>query len=347
MALTPDQIDDFVNLTLSNFKTGKWTDISLQHQEYVSMQLIRDKGIEERGGKDISFRVQTKNTGNARPSGLYDQDVTNVDDVTVAASVPWAFQTTNFSYDIMEDMFQSDRETIIKELVIREHDALNSMAELMEEQLWNAPSSSTETVPMGVPFWLQKDATTTPGGDFNGGNPTGFSGGAAGISSSTYPKWRNWTFGYTNVTTDDLVAKLKKAIAFTNFMPPNPHPELGYGKSSYTIYTTYRVQEPLERLAESRNDNLGSDVARYQNAVTVGGVPIKWVPYLNANDTTDPLYGINWKKFRPFVKSGLQMRRHPPKQAPRQRNVREVHFDNAMNFCCYDRRAQFVGSKSA
>lgn len=344
--LTPDQIDDFVNLTLSTFKRNQWTDISLEHQEYVSARMVREKGVQEQGGKDISFRIKTKNTGNARTFGLFGQDITNVEDVTISASVPYSLQTTNFSYDIHEDLFQSDRETIIRELQIREHDALSDMAELMEELLWTAPSSAAETKPLGIPFWIQKDATTTPGGAFNGGNPAGFASGAAGVDSTVYPRWRNWTFGYTSVTTDDLVAKVKKALAFTNFMAPVPHPELGFGNSQYHIYTTYRVQEPLERLAETRNDNLGSDVARYINQVTIGGTPVQWVPYLEANDTSDPVYGVNWKVFRPFVKTGCNMRRNPPKQAARQHNVREVHYDNAMNYICYNRRALWVGSKS-
>ena len=344
MALLPDQIDDFVNLTLSKFKRYKWTDISLEHQEYVSATLIDEKKVREQGGKDISFRLKTRNTGNARNTGMYAQDVTNVEDVTITASVPWAMQTTNFSYDIYEDLFQSDRETIIKEMQLRDHDAMSDMAELNEENLWSAPTSSSDDRPMGIPFWLQKDASTTPDGAFNGGNPTGWSGGAAGVDSTAYPRWRNWTFGYTKVTTDDLVRKLKKAMAMTHFVAPVPHPELGFGKAQYTIYTTYRVQEPLERLAESRNDNLGADVAKYINQVTVGGTPIKWVPYLEANDTSDPLYGVCWKHFRPFVKKGANMRRNKPKQAARQHTVREVHIDNWQNYICYNRRSCFVGS---
>jgi hypothetical protein len=348
MALLPHQIDDFVNLTLDNFKKVKWTDLSLEHQEYVSAQLITDKNVVEAGGPYVNFKLKTRNTGNARKTGLYAQDITNVEDVTISAQVPWAMQTTNFSYDINEDLFQSDRETIIREMVIRDHDAMSDMAELIEECFWSAPTGTSDAqTPMGVPFWLQKDATTTPGGGFNGGNPSGFTSGCAGVSSTTYPRWRNWTFGYTNVTTDDMVTKVKKSLAFTNFQAPVPHPELGFGgKTDYAIYTTYRVTEPLERLAESRNDNLGSDVARYVNAVTIGGVPVKWVPYLEANDTSDPLYGINWKVFRPFTKKGLSMRRNPPKQAARQHTVREVHIDNALNFICLNRRMTFVGSKS-
>jgi len=346
--LTPDQIDDFVTLTLSHFKKKKWTDISLEHQHYVASGLISEKSVQEQGGKDISFRLKTKNTGNARNTGLYAQDSAKVEDVMISASVPWAKQTVNFSYDIDEDLFQSDAETIISELKIREHDAMSDMAELNEENLWSAPSSSADGRPMGIPFWLQKDATTTPDGGFNGGNPSGFSAGAAGVDSTAFPRWRNWTAGYTDVTSADLVRKVKKSLAFTHFVAPVPHPELGFANPDHCIYTTYRVQEPLERLAESRNDNLGNDVAKYINQVVIGGVPVKWTPYLEANDTSDPLYGINFKTFRPFVKRGCNMRRSAPMPAPghTQHTVRTVHVDNWMNYICYNRRMCFVISKS-
>jgi hypothetical protein len=344
MALTPDQVTDFVNLTLSKFKKHKWTDLSLEHQRYVSSGIINSKKVMEDGGKDISFRLKTKNTGTARNTGMFAQDITAVEDVSIAASVPWSMQTCNWSWDIYEDLFQSDDETIVRTLVMREHDALSDMAELQEENLWSAPASTTDTRPMGIPFWFQKDADTTPGGAFNGGNPSGFTSGRAGVSSSTYPRWKNWTFGYTTVDTDDLISKVKKALAFTEFDAPVPHPQLGFGQADFFIYTTYSVQEPLERLAETRNDNLGKDLAKYMNQVTVGGVPIKWVPYLEANDTSDPLYGVNWGTFRPFCKRGATMRRGKPKDAPRQHTVKEVHIDNWMNWVNYNLRCNWVGS---
>ena len=343
MALTPEQIEEFAALTLSLFKKHKWTDLSLEHQEYVASGIITEKNVQERGGKTIDFRIKHKNTGNSRNTGMFAQDITKVDDVITSASVPWAMQTTNFSYDIYEDLFQSDRETIIKELQIREHDALSDMAELNEENLWSQPTSTSDTRPMGVPFWIKKYVVASDG-SFEGGNPTGFTSGAAGVDVATFPRWKNWTFKYTNPTTTDLVKKVKKSLAFTHFMPPVPHPELGYGSAAHQIYTTYRVQEPLERLAETRNDNLGADVAKYINSVVIGGVPIKWVPYLEANDTADPLYGVNWKHFRPVVKKGANMTRSKPKPAAKQHTVREVHIDNWMQYCCYNRRAMWVGS---
>ena len=342
--LRHDQIDDFVTLTLSKFIKHKFTDLALELTEYIAQMIINEKKVEYQGGKDISWRIKTKNIGTARNSGLYDTDVTAVDDVMVSASTPWFMQTTNFSYDIYEDLFQSDGETIIRELKIREQSALSDMAELQEENLWSAPTSTTDNRPMGIPFWLQKDPTTTPSGAFNGGNPSGFSSGAAGVSSTTYPRWANWTFGYTSVTTADMVKKVKKALRFTEFRSPVPTPELGWGNHSCEMYTTYDVIDDLERLAESRNDNLGKDVAKYMNQVTIGGCPVKFVHYLENNDSSKPIYGVNWKVFRPYVKTGCNMRRNKPKEAARQHTVREVHIDNWMNYTCVNRRACFSGS---
>jgi hypothetical protein len=346
MALTPNLVDDFVNLTLPLLKRVKWTDLALEYQDYISSDLIDDKKVVEEGGETIKFQVKTKNTGTARNTGMYAQDITKVEDLTISAKVPWAMQTANFSYDIYEDLFQSDRETIIKELTLRDHAAMSDLAELNEENLWTAPTGTSDTRPMGIPFWVQK-SIATPDGGFNGGNPSGFTAGAAGIDATEYPRWKNWAFQYTSITAEDLVKKIKKSLAYTSFKPPVPHPELGFGKAEYNIFTTYAVQEALERLAETRNDNLGSDVARFIGRVTVGGVPIRWVPYLTANDSTNPLYGINWKVFRPFVKKGATMRRNPPKIGARQHTVREVHIDNWMNYICYNRRNCWVGSTSA
>lgn len=345
MALTPEQIDDFTNLTLKKFNFDKWTDISLDLQEYVAPKMLQDKKVMVAGGQQINFKVQTKNTGNAKNTGMYAQEQTNVEDLTVDANVPWTKQTTSVAWDIDEPEFQSDRETIIRVLDVRERSALSDLAELDEQNLWSAPTGTSDTRPMGIPFWIQKDATTTPGGGFNGGNPSGFTSGCAGVSSSDYPNWSNWAFGYTSVD-DVLIQRVKKAMAFTHFMAPVPHPELGFGDVAYAIYTTYRVQEPLERRAESRNDNLGADLAKYLNAVVIGGVPTKWVPYLENNDTSDPLYGVCWRHIRPVVKKNRNMRRSEVLKSYSQPTMRKYHIDRWMNWVGYDRRRLWVGSTS-
>ena len=345
MPLTPDQLTDFSNFTLSRFYRRRWVDISLPFQRYISASMFTKKKIQEQGGKDIEFQVQLKNTGNAVNTGLFAQDVTGVEDVSESGTVPWSKQSTNFSFDVDEPAFQTTETEIVSILAVREHDAYNSLHELNEENLWTAPTGTTDTRPMGIPFWIQKDATTDVNGAFNGGNPSGFGSGAAGISSTTNTNWRNWTFGYTQVTIDDAVKKMKKSIAFTRFVAPHKHPELTFGGSDYMIYTTYAVQEALERLAETRNDNLTNDVARYVDNILVAGIPTRWVPFLNENDTVGSIYGVCWQSFRPIVKRGVFMRptRVP---SPNQHTVRRVFYDTWMNYICINRRNQWRGTTS-
>lgn len=348
MPLTHDQIADFTKATISKFHKRKWVDLSLDLTSYPSSQLITREKLVEWGGDAIKFDAQYRNLGNARAAGLFSQDVLADRDQLIQGSVGWTKQTCNYIYDIDMHEFQGGPETIVPLLTMKEHSCHNDIAVLREQQLWGQPSSTTDAqqTPYGIPFWIKKDATTTVGGAFNGGNPTGFSAGAAGIDSSTYAAWKNWTFGYTTPDIADLVAKVKKAMVFTEFEAPHPHAELGFGKSDYNIFTTYRVVEPLERLAETRNDNLGKDLAKYVGQVTIGGVPMKMVHYLENNDTSDPLYGVNWKYFRPYVKRGCDMRKTGPERVAGQHTVYAVFFDTWMNYICVNRRAQWVGSKS-
>jgi hypothetical protein len=344
MALRPDHIDDFVTLTLARFKQASWTDISTDLQHYVVSRFFKPKTVQEAGGSLIDFKIKVRNMGTAKDTGMFGRDTTKVEDVMVAAQVPWAMQTANWSYDIYEDLFQSSRETIIRTLKIREHSAMTDLAELMERNLWKAPADASDTTQMGIPYWIQMDGVTEPGGGFHGGNPSGFPAGCANVNSNTHTNWRNWTFGYTTINRDDFVVKVKKALAFTDFHPPVAHPSLGFsGENQYELFTTYDVTERLERLAEDRNDRLGSDVARFMGKVTIGGVPIRWVPYLQHNTSNNPIYGINWSVIRPFAKTGCQMRRNKPEKAPGQHTVRNCHIDNWSNYICYDRRRTFGG----
>jgi hypothetical protein len=346
MSLTPSDMDDLVVATLPLYKRRTLTDIALDLPEYASARILTQKNVIERGGERINFKVKTRNTGLARNTGILSEDVTGIEDVLVSASVPWTKQTVNWSYSVDEPEFQSDEETIIDILRVRDQDAQSDMAELNEENLWSAPTSTSDNRPMGIPFWLQKDTNTAANdGTMNGRDPSGFTGGRGGISSTTYAKWRNWTFRYAAYTTDDLVRKVKRSLVFTKFVNPVPMiKETGYGPMQREIYTTYRVIEPLERLAELRNENHGSDLAKYMGQVTIGGVPLRLAHYLESNDTNDPLYGVDWGVFRPFVRKGANMRRMGPVAMPKQHDGKTVHYDTWMNYCCYNLRKCWVGS---
>jgi len=355
--LLPDKLSDFVELTINNFKRRTWTDISLDLQKYVvASRLFQRHKVKERGGPKIDFKVQTTNTGTAKNTAMYAIDATLRKDLMTNGTESWTKQTVNYSYDIDEPYFQTDLETIVRELQVLEHSAYNDMFELHEENLWTAPASTTQDprVPSGVPYWIIKDATTTPAGAFSGGNPAGNSSGAGNISTTTYPNWDNWTWGYTGsassptVTRDEFVERARKACEFTYFKAPHAFSETstGFGEMDTACYTTWRVLTLLEKLLEGRNDNLGADLNKFRGSVLLKGNPVDWVPYLETNDTSDPFYGINWRYFSPYVRRGKDWFRHPIKQSAHQHSVKEVHIDTWMNYICYNRRRQFVGSHS-
>lgn len=345
--LSPADFVDFAQLTLSRFTKKSWIDISLGSQHYIAAsKLYTSKKVVERGGTNVRWEVQVRNGQAARNVTLLQPDQMSIQDLMTYATVPFRKQTNSFSFGLEEEEFQSGPELIIDVLKVREHACMNALFELMEDNLWQAPQTTTENRPYGVPFWIKKDATTTVGGAFNGGNPTGFSDGAGGISSTTYTRWKNWTFGYTNVDRDDLVAKVRKAMRYCEFKNPHAFAQLDAGKSNWGFYTTETVLAGLELLLDSRNDNLGVDLAKYMGSVLINGSPVEWVPYLNDNDSTNPFYGINWTVFKPFVKSGWDMKRSEPIQQPFQHNWWTVHIDHWCNYLCENRRRCFVGSTS-
>ena len=347
MPLLPDQLDDFTTLTLDNFKKKSWVDLSLdnQHHCFAAKFLSGKARTPYQGGAHLNWKVQTTNTGTAKFSELYSVEATAVKDLMTTAKVPFTKATVNFSYDVDEQSFQSDRETIIREIDIRRHSAVNDYFELMEAALWSSPASDSESprTPLGIPFWIQKSATT-PGGAFTGGDPSGHSSGAANINVADVPNWKNWSGNYTSVSRDDLIAKMRKAIAHTYFQAPKQFAELGNGKgdSDWAFYTTYSVVEDMEKLLESRNDNLGVDLAKYAGSVVVKGNPVIWVPYLDSNDSSNPIYGVNHKVLQYHYKTGKDMLWHPPQKAARQHTTREVHMDSWGQFICLNRRRLFV-----
>ena len=345
MALYHEQIDDFVELTLNKYEKDAWVDISLPLQEYhFAAKWFKDKKKPSRGGPRCEWKLRVDNQGTAKHSGLYAVDNTNRKNVMTNGKQEWSKQTVNYIFDIDEDAFQSGPETIVREMLLNEQGLYNDFFQLMETAMWTAPSSDSQDPrpPSGVPFWLQKASAAAP--SFQGGDPAGFSSGAAGIATGTYERWKNYAGQYTQVSRDDLIEKVVNACDFTYFKAPRSYPEIGGGEAQYGLYTVHSVLAECRQILEGQNDNLGRHAGWGANGeVLIKSNPLTWVPALtesssDAYDSQNPFYGINWKKFQYFFKEGRDMVKYPPKPAARQHTVRERHMDNWGNFICYDRR---------
>jgi hypothetical protein len=345
MPIRPHDVPDFVTLTIDNYKKGKWERAIDEYPQYATARILSSKGMDEMGGAKLKWPLQTGTVNNARLAGLFDVDSTQVGTLASMAEVPWSCVTTSWAYDIYEDMFQDDALTIVNQIKMRENDALANLVVVNEGYFWGAPTSASDTRPAGVPYWIVKDATTAVDGDFTANLPSGHTT-VAGIDPATVEGHRNWAFGYTAVTIDDLIRKIKRAMRNTMFEPPVPHPQLAFsGKADKEIWTTEDVLASMETECENRNENHGNELTKFVNNVVVGGVPVRISWHLNATDSSDPVYGIDWSYFRPFKKRGGYNQR-TLKNSPTQRNVREVHYDNWYNYACFSRKRMWVGSTS-
>ena len=280
----------------------------------------------------------TGTSGATRDTGLYEVDSVNVADVMQTASVPWRHMTTNYAIERREIAMNTGAAQIVDLVKIRRHDAMVDLAKHLEERFWSKPDTSADNLKMfGVPYWICWGAGTQ---GFNGGNPDGFSAGAAGLDSSTYSQWQNYTDTYAVPTAADLVTKWRRASTFTKFMAPQQSPSYG-SPARYGYYTDYTVIASLEAVLAAQNDNLGYDIASQDGKVVFRGTPVTWVPFLEGR-AGGAIYGINWGNFKPAFLSGEYLREEGPVKASNQHTVFQTHLDLTMNMMCTDRRSNFV-----
>lgn len=343
MALTAEQIIDLLTTTQRDLGKLRWTDIATDLQEYIALpQILQKKKVRFGSGIGIQWNVMTGNSGAAKNVGLYAVDDVNVGDIMQTANIPWRHTTTNYAFERREIAMNRQPARIVELVKTRRVDAMLSLAGLCEENLWGKPADSSDDVtPYGVKYWIVPN--TSEG--FNGGNPAGFAAGAAGLDSTAYARWRNWTAQYTAITKEDLIRKWRKAFRFCQFRSPVPQPNYLPGtQGQYGFYSNYDVVGTMEEILENQNDNLGNDVASKDGKTVFRGIAVTWAPFLE-DESTDPVIGINWGTFKPVFLDGEYMREEAPRQAPNQHTVFEVHVDLTANYECRDRRRNFWLSK--
>ena len=337
MALQAADIQDIVNTTLPHLGKMKLTEIATDLQEYVALPQLMNKNRVDDTGRSIEWRVMKSHSGAAKNVGLYNQDNLNVADNIVVATIPWRHTTTNYSFDERENAMQGSPAEILNIIKVRRADARIALTELVEDNFWDKPTDSSDTLqPFGIFYWLVRNATA----GFNGGNPSGFTSGAGNISSSTYSRWSNYTDQYVNVSRADLQKKLRSACRKTKFRSPMNHAK-NDGLDDYSMYINNDTIESMEELAEEQNDRIGFDLASAMDRTTFKRIPLVYTPQLDS-DTTNPVVGINWGTFKFCILPGFYLKESGAKVAPNQHNVVENHVDLSWNLKCMNRRRNFL-----
>ena len=348
MPYAAENYADLVTTTLNSYKKNEWSDIVLDLQKYVAMPyVLSKKRVEFTSGPKYEFRVRLFSNDAAENTKLNAENNYTTADVMKTGEVPWRHTHTYWSLEERLISMNRDPGKILSLIKLSKHDAMTSLAEQCETNFFNAPTSSTdETAPFGLPYWDVKNNTE----GFNGGAPSGHTL-VGNLSPTTYTRWKNWTPQYTKVTKTDFVRKIRTAMVKTKFRPPvaydsasgqSPSNEGTKAQNRFTLFSGYDVIRPLEELLEAQNDSLGNDVASKDGMVMIRRTPMEYAAYLDDNDTTDAVYGICWDAFTCAVLKGEYLResdvRHHP-TAPRTL-IQDIYLTH--NFCCNDRRQQFV-----
>lgn len=341
---TVAQIVDLVNTTRAEEGKNKITNHMLSMKEYVAApELFKKNRMSVESGDSIEFTYAYQNSGAAHHTKIGATESVDVPQLTVRGSVPWRFSTTNYMFDRREKGMNSGEAKIFDLIKLRREASVASWIELAEDTWWSKPADSTDDeTPFGLDYWIV-GASGAP--SFQGGNPTGFSSGRAGISSSTYTRFQNYAGVYTAISRADLVAKMREAAWQCGFKSPINLPEYS-GKSNHAYYTTYDVVSQFETLLEGQNENLGNDVAAKDGMVKFRGNNVVAVPKLQRdNSSTDPIYGVDWGTMKVVVKSGGWQYEHPPMTPTYRPNEVINYVDFQYNFVCYDPRRNFKLNK--
>ena len=335
--ITATGLNDLVATTLRDLGKPKFTEIATDLQDHTAMKnLLRKNRVQLQSGYGVQWDVMVNHTGSSSNVGLGATDVVNIVDTMVQATADWRNTTSNYAFFGQEIDMNREPARIANLVQERRLACMISLAELMEANFWGPPVSSTDSVtPWGINMWIVKNATE----GFNGGAPSGYS--SIGLNPTTYPRWQNWTYQYTNVSYDDLIRHWRKAAQFTKFKPPvDGIPTFNTG-DMYGFYTNYAVIGLLEEVLTAQNEDLGSDIASQDGKLLFRRTPVEWVPKLEA-DTTNPVYGLNWGTFKTYVLSGWWLKETSIPIYPGQHTMSAHFLDSTYQWVAKNRRDKFV-----
>lgn len=351
------EIDDFVAATMELLiDKGKFTNLLSDRNDYPAVREIMERHKKVYQGEDWTFDVAIadNNTGNgtAKFTKLFDTDASNRVDVLKRGRVSPRFVTANYTYDVREKVLNSGSKVQRIDYVNSKMVSMyQSYYELMELAFWGKPAGPTDDItPEGIKFWIlpaTDSVAATAGtkmGSFEAVNP-GTNWFRAGIDSTEFNRWSNWSAQYAEVTPADLVKKMRYAARKTLFKSPLKvgEPTLGKGRA---IYANTDTVMNMEEILEAQNMNLGNDLASKDGKTLFKGNPIYNVSTLD-DDKTAPVYMIDWSTFSAAVLAGWDKHVSAPKEVANQHNVRAVFLDASFNFACTNLRNQAVISKKA
>jgi hypothetical protein len=320
-------------------KRGAWLDAQTSLTKHVlCRELWKARQKKFAGGHPWEWQVQVDHNHSARHVKLYQKNASAINDTMVTASVEPRFVNAHYTYDVREKAFNRGPEQIADFLQTKVVASRVSLFELLEYDLLHKPEDSTDTeTPYGLEYWVVKNATE----GFYGADPSGFTGGRAGLPTATYANLANYSGTYAAVTDEDLLTKLSRMMRKTDFTSVVEHAQPTVGAAGRIILVGDTVYGACEQLLRAGNMNIGNDLVRFNNKVMYGSTPLTYTPKLDG-ESDAPVYTLNTEYLQIGVQEGWEDTVSPPILVPGYTHVYRVDTDCTLQMVCTDVRRQGV-----
>ncbi len=344
-SLTVSQLQDLIELTDSKLGSPKFHQMIQKETHYE----IGDRYV-KKSAKDMHFChgdevkefVQIKQTDNlVQEVDLHSDDDISIVDTMDTIAVPWKHRTVAIAWERRELLMNRGREKFIDLMKTRRSKMMIDLVENFEKEFFSAPLASGDRKIYGVPAWVLYNATE----GFTGGDPANITTGAGGVSTDTYSNWNNLSRTYSAISEDDLLDEMMVTGDTIGFKSPIDVDDMQGGSGHrYRYYTTQTVRRGIEKLGRQRNDNLGTEIARYHNQMVFRGIPIVGLPILENAATWGlpiaeaPIYCLDMNTFYPVFLEGDYIEQSQVLRHPTKHNTLVQFYDTTYNMICTNRR---------
>lgn len=320
-----------------------------KYQDYPALNRFLNMGFEISNGWGIRRNIVLAETGTAQHVRLYQSTQISIADRQKQITAPWAHANTYWAIERREALMNRAPAAFVNLLQSRRNDAMMDLANLLEERAWKSVDSSSDTLnPRGICYWITIGANSENG--FYGGQTRDNSGNAitevGGQTPVDLDRWCNYYSDYAGPTSADaMVKKMHEVFRKIQFKAPRIVKDLEQGPfANYVIAMDGDTLDAYTEYTRKANDQIGFDVGSFAGNVAFQRVPLTWVPVLDTANTsirgTNPIYFINFNKFKPFILSDDNFREDEPIRDVTMNNVVVTFVDLSYNYMCVDRRSQ-------
>lgn len=293
---------DHVNLTrATELQKGGWASLSSPLPDYPLYSALLPRLV-KKSSDTYSFTISTDEVGKTTNlTGFFVGVGSTIQPAQHAATrratvaLAKAREVTTISEDQRELQGSDDTQLADQIALIKAEQLDLPLLAKQEFTMARSPGGSeTETEVFGLPYWFPHDAAATDIELYGGDDPTGYAGGAAGVTVAQVPRWAHAVGGFNAVSDADLFDKLQTFLIRVNAYVPEGVKAIDSGAPDRCGLMQHPVAVNWSRVQKLSNDNPGRDLGMWRDAIWYSSIPFKtWHAISEPDSPTCPSgYGL-------------------------------------------------------